>query len=320
MILFKRILPFLIVLVGLSACDGMTQRGGKTAQPGSSEHLLQGEGQWQMVEENSGTDPAKLHSQAKKQVNPANMADKQHMPDKDLKLATNEKAANGQDVNYRLIRVERDVASLKDDFKKLLPPLSSLIVADKNLDQTIDDIAAKNMIEPASGPASPSGAMAPAADIPKATGGPMRMAGAQPVVQPATRSAAPPSPPPPQVTPAVAKAAPGSAAVSNMRFGEHPGRTRLVLDLSGPSPYKTELDNTEKLLLVQISKAGWNAKTQEKLSKHPLIAGYTAQPAADGGTTLAIELAKPVKVVSESSLPPNATYQNHRIFIDLAAI
>lgn len=272
-----------------------------------------------MVEENSGTDPAKLHTQAKKQVNPANMADKQHLPDKDLKLATNEKAAGGQDVNYRLIRVERDVASLKDDFKKLLPPLSNLIVADKNLDRTIDDIAAKNMIEPASGPA----AMAPA-DIPKATGGPMRMAGIQPVAQPVTRSAAPPPPSAPVVTPAAAKAAPsapsGGASVSNMRFGEHPGRTRLVLDLSGPSPYKTELDNTEKLLLVQIPKASWSAKTQEKLSKHPLIAGYTAQPSSDGGTTLAIELAKPVKLVSESSLPPNATYQNHRIFIDLAAI
>lgn len=318
---FLNISGFLLgALLLLSACEGMTPRGGLTSAPGTSEHLLEGGGDWQMVEEDSGSDPAKLHTQAKKQVNPTNLAPKQHMPDKDLKLATNQKAEGGQDINYRLIRVERDVAGLRDDFRKLLPPLSNLIVADKKLDQTIDEIAAKNSIEPAAGAAAPMGVRASAAPVPLKS---EDMGKAPPPVTLANAVAAPAPAPIPQTPPAVKPVAASSgagAAVSKLRFGEHPGRTRLVLDLSGPSPYKTELDNTEKLLLVQIPKAGWSAQAQQKLGGHPLIAGYTAQPSADGGTTLAIELVKPVKVLSEDSLPPNGTYQNHRIFIDLAAL
>ncbi|MCD8526467.1 MAG: hypothetical protein LRY62_04755 [Alphaproteobacteria bacterium] len=216
-------------------------------------------------------------------------------------------------LNYRLIRVERDVQSLRDDFKKLLPPLSNLIVADKNLDQTIADIEAKNAIEPAAGAVTPH-----AAAMPKAMAAPMRMAGAQPVSAPKATPA-----PMVQEKPAVTMASAavgGGSAVNNLRLGEHPGKTRLVLDLTGPSTYRTDLDNNEKLLLVQIPKASWSAEQRKSLSGHPLVAGYTAQPGVDGGTTLAIELRKPVKIGANSALPPNATYQNHRIFIDLAAL
>lgn len=300
---------FIMVLaaLGVSACNmaSLTPRGGETAKPGSSEHLLQGEGKWAMVEENKGTDPAKLHTDAKTKVDPTNLAKKQHLPDHDLKIARNDKAAYGQDMNYRLIRVERDVQGLRDDFKKLLPPLSNLIVADKNLDKTIDDIEAKNAIEPAAGPESDM-----RAEVPKATGAPMTMAAAM---------AAPAPNPKPLATP-VAASSSGGSMVSNLRLGEHPGKTRLVLDLSGPSPYKAELDNTEKLLLVQIPEAGWSAQQQQNLSNHPLIAGYTVQSSVDGGATLAIELKKPVKITSEAALSPNATYHNHRIFVDLVAL
>lgn len=296
----------------VSACNtsNLVPRGGETAKAGSSEHLLQAEGSWAMVEENPGTDPAKLHSQAKTKVDPSNLKPKQHLPDRDLKMAMNHSPAQGQDVNYRLIRVERDVQGLRDDFKKLLPPLSSLIVADKNLDKTIEDIEAKNAMEPASGMVEMK---VPAT---KATGAPMRMAGAA-AYQPVSAQPAPESVVPVQSETA---ASAGANMVSNIRLGEHPGKTRLVLDLSGSSPYKVELDNTEKLLLVQIPGAGWSAQQQKSLSSHPLIASYTAQPAGSGGTTLAIELKKPIKITSESALPPNATYQNHRIFMDLVAL
>lgn len=335
---FKAVAAVLAALA-LSACnmENLTQRGGNPAD--STEKLLQAEGSWAMVEENPGTDPAMLHRAAKSQVNPADMNKKQHLPDQDLKIAMNEKAAGGQDVNYRLIRVERDVQSLRDDFKKLLPPLSNLIVADKNLDRTISEIEAKNAIEPAGGGAVRGMAPLYSADEPrqagtqpKATGAPVQMAAASrpapaaPLAAPVPASASAPisAPPAPNKTLATAPPPPaqggGSATVSRIRLGEHPGKTRLVLDLSGPSAYTTELDNTEKLLLVQIPQAGWSAGQQQNLGKNPLVASYTAQPGPQGGTTLAIELKQPVKIAADSSLPPNATYQNHRIFLDLVAL
>jgi hypothetical protein len=301
-------------VLALAACsmEGWKPRGGET-EAGSSEHLLEAEGSWAMVEEHPGSDPAALHSQAKTEVNPADLKHKQFLPDQDLKMAMNDKAAHGgEDVNYRLIRVERDVQSLREDFRKLLPPLSNLIVADKNLDKTIDDIAAKNAIEPASG-------MAPQAAAPaeRATGAPVRMAAA---AAPVPRSGSPTLAAKMQPVMPVSASSGSGTAVSNLRLGEYPAKTRLVLDLSGPSPYSTELDNGEKLLVVQIPKAGWTAEQRKSLGNHPLVAGYTAQPGPDGGTTLAIELKKPVKIAASSALPPNATYKSHRIFIDLAAI
>ncbi|MCD8493981.1 MAG: AMIN domain-containing protein [Alphaproteobacteria bacterium] len=315
---YHTIIMLALATSSLGACsmEGWTPRGGETAKAGSSEQLLEAEGSWAMVEENSGSDPTKLHSQAKTEVNPADLKSKQFLPEQDMKLATNEKAAHGEDINYRLIRVERDVQSLRDDFHKLLPPLSNLIVADKSLDKTIADIEAKNAIEPASGgmdTTAPAMMAAPPAQK-------QQRSAAYGLRNNGTSASAPAAPKAPLPTLASATASPAGHAVQNIRLGEYPGKTRLVLDLSGPSSYKTELDNGEKLLLVQIPQAGWGAEQRKSLAGHPLVAGYTAQPAANGGTTLAIELKKPVKISANSALPPNATYKNHRIFIDLNAL
>lgn len=328
---YRTLILLALASSALSACspEGWTPRGGKASQPGTAENLLESEGSWAMVEENSGSDPTQLHTQAKNTVNPADLQKKQFLPEQDLKMATNEKAANGEDINYRLIRVERDMQSLRADFHKLLPPLSNLIVADNTLDKTIADIEAKNAITPAAGNPQEEALFKEAKPVPsasaaqKAPGEPLRTASAGTMAQDQLRKAEAAG------KPAAAKAAPeqvtaqpdsGASAVKNLRVGEYPGKTRLVLDLSGPSPYKTELDNDEKVLLVQIPQAGWGAEQRKSLASHPLVAGYTAQPASGGGTTLAIELKKPVKILANAALPPNATYKNHRIFIDLNAL
>jgi len=105
--------------------------------------------------------------------------------------------------------------------------------------------------------------------------------------------------------------------VRALRTGEHPGKTRLVLDLTGESKYRADIDNEENLLLIELSDAGWSAASQ-KLMNHPLIKGYSTQAAPNGGTILALELKKPVKILGSSALKPNAQYGN-RIYLDIAA-
>lgn len=297
-----------------SAVMDMERRGGTPAEAGSAESLLAAEGDWNIVEEEAEmADPASLHSQAKKRVDPSSMKKKTFIPESKLALAQEGEA--GEDINYRLLRVERNIESLQNDFKKLLPPLSNLIVADRNLDSTIDEIQTKNDIQPASGLAPVSAPRALTMDQKRtamaAPGAALKSRPAPAPVPVAAAASAPASAPAP--------AAAGQRAVKSLRLGEHPGRTRIVLDVSGPAKFSSDVDNNEKLLLIELPGTAWSAEAQKKMN-HPLIAGYTAQPGPDGGTMLALELKKGAKVTGGSALPPNSTYNNHRVFVDIAPL
>jgi len=311
-------------LVALSAACGPMENtyDGTTAAPGeraeTTEDILAAEGSWAMVEDRqSAGDPVNLHSNARKQVNPANKAKRQFIPEE--RLAGVEGSPGGEDVHFRLVRIEREVNNLRDDFDKLLPPLSNLIVSDNQLDKTIQEISAR----PAHKPPVPEEARvfndtgttseALLDSTRKTQAAPLRPLGsasAQPAPAPApvARAAAPSQP---------ASGGGGATVVRAVRTGEHPGKTRLVLDLTGASKYRADIDNDENLLLIELSDAGWSA-AEQKLMNHPLIKGYTTQASGNGGTILALELKKPAKILGSAALKPNAQYGN-RIYLDLAA-
>ncbi len=111
----------------------------------------------------------------------------------------------------------------------------------------------------------------------------------------------------------------GATAVRKFRMGQHPGKTRLVLDLNRKSHFSYDLDNGEKLLLVDIADAGWDAKAERRFAKHPLIAGYSAHDNGSGGTMLVIELKKAVKVLLSTGMKPYKAGGYSRIVFDIAA-
>lgn len=264
----------------------MAQATGVKAE--TSEDLLAAQGSWNLVEDHGAKAPMDLHSSAKKQVDPDSRKKRQFIPKEQL---ANVAGTNGEeDMRFRLLRMEKEVAELRGDFDKLLPPLSNLIVADNQLDDTIQEIITRPSRKP---------------DVPQ------EKASQEPMHDMAKRIAQ--AADPQKTTPSSG----GATAVQNIRFGEHPGKTRMVLDLSGESKYRADVDNNEKLLLIELSGAGW-ATTQQKLITHPLVSGYTAQPGANGGTMLALELKKPVKILGSAALKPNSS-RGHRIYLDLAS-
>ena len=130
----------------------------------------------------------------------------------------------------------------------------------------------------------------------------------------------------PDKKPAMTKAVPaktkpavgGPLRVTSVRMGQHPGKTRFVMDLSQAAPkYTAEIDNAEKLLIVELPGAGWSAAAAKTFTAHPLIKGYSAQPAGDG-TRLVMELKKPAKLVMNTAMKPNAVH-GHRVVLDIAA-
>ena len=101
-----------------------------------------------------------------------------------------------------------------------------------------------------------------------------------------------------------------------MRVGEHPGKTRMVFDMTGASSYRYDLDNAENLLVLEIANAGWAAAATQNFTKSPIIQSYSTQAMDGGGTRVIMQLKRAANVAYEAVLKPEGA-NGHRLVIDL---
>lgn len=102
-----------------------------------------------------------------------------------------------------------------------------------------------------------------------------------------------------------------------VRLGEDGGKTRLVIDLGQSVTHRTDLDNDEKIMVIEINGAEWNGPATRTFTS-PRIKSYTTQPLESGkGTRLIVTLKKPVKIALDSLLSPDTSTKNYRLVIDL---
>jgi hypothetical protein len=120
-----------------------------------------------------------------------------------------------------------------------------------------------------------------------------------------------------KAAPAPAKAASGPLKVQQVRVGEQAGgKTRIVLDTTSPAKISYDIDNGEKILLVEVPNAAWAAQQSQTLKNGGLVSSYKAQSDASG-SRLIVQLKGPAQVVSTSRLDPTKD-AGHRVFLDLA--
>lgn len=225
-------------------------------------------------------DPVAAHLAARAQVDPHDTRSSHAYTTKPTAQEIDE------DTNIRVVRLENQVNDLHNDFKKLMPNLSP---------------SNAEMVE-----AAPVPAEKPEIVIAKA----------EPTAPQITIKKADNLPPPEKITPAAGNA---SSNVTGVRVGVYPERTRLVLDVSAESKFTYDLDNNEKLLIIDLPQAGWTAATEQALAENAVIKGYAAKPAPNGGVTVAVELKKPAKLTMSTALGPNEMY-GHRIVFDVAPL
>ena len=266
--------------LALGACMD-SFNGGTKAE--TSEDLLGAEGTWHLVEEKRVPSPAQQHAAARRAVDPDQLHNGNYTSQQKPQMM-----ASGEDIHFRLLRMEREVQSLRADFNKLLPPLKQLLISDVQLENAIRNVEnAQGGYAPRSAPGAAGSASAKARAV------------SQPVPRAQSASSGP--------------------GVRDVRVGDHPGKTRLVLDLSKSGTFTYDLDNNEKLLLVDLPSMPWSAAASKAFSKDPLIARYNASDNGNGGTMLAIQLKQPVRVLAAETLAPNNVYGN-RIMLDIAPL
>lgn len=117
---------------------------------------------------------------------------------------------------------------------------------------------------------------------------------------------------------AVAADMSGPLKISQFRVGEHSDRTRLVFDATGEVKYSYDLDNSEKLLVIELQGAKWSQSGLVSLTKSSVVAGYSTHDGGEDGTTLVLQLKKASNVVKEAIIRPNDISPYYRLVIDLS--
>jgi hypothetical protein len=112
----------------------------------------------------------------------------------------------------------------------------------------------------------------------------------------------------------------GGAMVVDVRTGEHPGKTRIVLDLTATSGFEYDIDSDKNLVVLTLNHAGWSAPVQQVFKDHPLIQAYITRSAPNGGTIMALRLKRPAKVLMATAYEPNAEGRGHRVVLDIGPL
>lgn len=101
-----------------------------------------------------------------------------------------------------------------------------------------------------------------------------------------------------------------------IRSGRHPGRTRLVLEVSDITKYKVAIDSIRNVLRIKMARTKWGMSSQGVLRGSKLFGTYIARELKDGSVLFEVRLSKKTKVLNTLVLPPNNAAK-HRVVIDL---
>ena len=198
------------------------------------------------------------------------------------------------------------VLELKRDFESLKPSILRLVAVEADLQDLIGQLDA--LLQSESNTPAPQPVGAP-----------------QPLTQnaaPATTTAAintQPSPPAPQPEPAPSpkpSASSASVAVTSFRTGEHSDKVRLVMDVNAKTSFSLDLDNQERLLIIELPNASWNTAKEQSFARSPLLQSYNVETLDNGGSRVIMTLKKDTSILKQQALPPGEN-PNHRIYFDL---
>lgn len=200
--------------------------------------------------------------------------------------------------------IESDVAGLQTDMTKAKPQLAKVDSMERHFRQlSLELDRINNTYGVDAVPSKPAPAKvekAPLAPKPK----PVEAKPLPPVSEPKAK-------------PVAAKKSSVPLQVQQVRVGEQAnGKTRIVLDTSAAAKINYDIDNGEKILLIEVPDASWAAKQSQTLKAGGLVSSYKAE--SDGnGSRLIVQLKGPAQVVSTSRLDPSDG-AGYRVFLDLA--
>lgn len=106
-------------------------------------------------------------------------------------------------------------------------------------------------------------------------------------------------------------------AVTNLRIGQHPSKTRVVLDVTGKVSFETFVLPDPYRVVVDLPEVTWHL--QNRAAKNKIISAYRYGLFEKGKSRLVLDLNAPVKVKKAFLLPPGRGGQ-YRVVVDLIEV
>lgn len=108
----------------------------------------------------------------------------------------------------------------------------------------------------------------------------------------------------------------GSAIVQDVRIGNHPGKVRVVLDLTGPTNYSLNHDPARGIVSIQLPQASWSTKTNWQNKPGRIVRNYTVQGLGSAGNSLSLAVADGVKIGASGLLKASGSKKD-RLYVDI---
>jgi len=223
-------------------------------------------------------------------------------------------AQNITNTDQRFDRLENAVLDLRREFESFKPAIVRLVAVEADIQDLIEQLDILLQNEPA--PAPSAAAPMPLAPGPKIEVQDEPDIEATPPPQPEPEPTVAPKPAPaPSPQPKVDSS--GAATVSSLRVGQHSGKLRLVMDVNKKTAYTIDLDNQERILIIELPEAQWSAAAQKNFGGSPLLSSYSTESINDGqGTRVIMTLKKATTLMKSEALPPGSN-PYYRIYADL---
>ena len=109
------------------------------------------------------------------------------------------------------------------------------------------------------------------------------------------------------------------AGATDLRFGDHGDRSRVVVDFDRKVSFAAQVWSVPDRLEVDFGPVEWQLPPGAGRPLRGMARGYELTDGRDGGARLVVSLARPARLVSAILLPPNKDSPSHRLVIDLAA-
>jgi N-acetylmuramoyl-L-alanine amidase len=106
---------------------------------------------------------------------------------------------------------------------------------------------------------------------------------------------------------------------TDLRFGDHGNRTRIVIDFDRKVSFSARTALDPDRLELDVAGAAWRLGPDAGRPRRGMARGYELVGGTDGQARLVVALARPARVASAVLLPPNKDSTSYRLVLDLAA-
>ncbi len=104
----------------------------------------------------------------------------------------------------------------------------------------------------------------------------------------------------------------------NLRAGEHADKIRIVIDTNKRTDFNIDLDNEEKLIIIEMPNARWISNNDHIFKASKLLESYSVEPINNGnGSMIVLSLKKGTTILREKRLSPDSSNPYQRIYFDL---